>query len=687
MTTREAPSRGLRQDIQALRAIAVALVVVFHFWPSSLTGGYVGVDVFFVISGFLITSHLLQRPPTSVRDLAAFWGRRIRRLLPAAFTVLLTTLAATWWLAPASMWAATAKQAVASALYVQNWVLAEESVDYLAADNVATPVQHYWSLSIEEQFYLGWPVLVLVAALVARRSGRSVRACAGVAVTVVLGVSLVWSVLGRDDAASYFVTWTRIWELGVGGLVAVVLPLLGGLGRTVRIVAVWSGLAMMAVAAVTYDGATAFPGFAALLPVLGAALVIAAAVPRGPLSPLRVMGLRPVQALGDVSYAVYLWHWPVVVLLPFALESEPTTWQLVVALAVVLLLSQLTKVLVEDPLRGQRPLGLPLRRSFVFALVGALLVTGGAVALRDQAQEAVRPPGSADRDDPCFGARAVTNECDLDGQELATSTVFASEDNKAVRDRNCMSSTTGLLADPACHYGSDDPGALKVAMVGNSHGAHWLPVFRAIARQRGWSLTTYFAFECHTSDRPVAFPEKVQTDNCETFNQRAISEVADQDFDLVVLANRTLIPLVGLDGDDQEDENQRETEASYRRIITTWRDAGSRVLVMRDNPRRHEKETVPQCIDLHPDDLAACDRPLAEADVWDPEGDVATEMARTDDGVGVFDLRPWLCPDDICRAVVGGVITLWDTHHLTATFVRSLRPQVATAVDELLGPG
>ncbi|QCW51357.2 acyltransferase [Nocardioides dongxiaopingii] len=675
---------GVRLDIQALRALAVALVVVFHFWPSALSGGYVGVDVFFVISGFLITGHLLKHPPATPRDLAEFWGRRIRRLLPAALTVLVATLAATWWLAPSTMWLGTAKQAVASAVYVQNWLLADESVDYLAADNVATPVQHYWSLSIEEQFYLGWPVLVLVAALVARRAGLGLRRCVGVAVLAVLATSLLWSFLQRDDPAGYFVTWTRTWELAAGGLVAVALPRLQGLPSAVRVLGAWLGLALVALAALRYDAATAFPGTAALVPVLGTALVVAVSVGPGRASPLPAIALRPVQELGGISYAVYLWHWPVVVLLPFALGEEPATWQLLLALAAVLVLSYLTKVLVEDPLRGRRPLGVPLRRSFVFAVVGAVLVAGGAVAVRHQALEAQRAPVAGELADPCLGAGAVVNGCDVQGERLVTTGAFAATDMKSVYNGRCTSSLGSLRADPTCHYGSDADDALRVAMVGNSHAAHWLPAFRGLAEDRAWSLTTYFVFECHTADRLVAFPEQVQTDDCETFNERAVDEVADGGFDMVVLANRTLVPLVGLEGEDLAEENRRATEASYRRIITRWLDAGSRVLVMRDNPRRQEEETVPQCVDLHPDDLAACDRPLAEADVADPEGDVAAELATTDPRVGLFDVRPYLCPDDTCRAVVGGVVTLADLHHLTGTFVRTLRAPVADAVDDLL---
>ncbi|MDR2996939.1 MAG: acyltransferase, partial [Microbacterium sp.] len=276
--------RAVRADIQALRALAVGLVVLYHFWPKRLTGGYVGVDVFFVISGFLITSHLISKPPRNLLDLGNFWGRRVRRLLPASFLVLLVTLGASLIWAPATMWSNIAKQVAASAMYVENWFLAAESVDYLAADNAATPVQHFWSLSVEEQFYIVWPLLIALALLMAARAGwkgkrRVMTLAVGTVVVLSLGVSIVLT--ATDPAAAYFVSWTRFWELGVGGVIAGVFPLIQRwLDRApvARPVLALAGLIAVVISAVAYVPATPFPGVAAMLPVLGTAAVIAAAV-------------------------------------------------------------------------------------------------------------------------------------------------------------------------------------------------------------------------------------------------------------------------------------------------------------------------------------------------------------------------------------------------------------------------
>jgi peptidoglycan/LPS O-acetylase OafA/YrhL len=686
-TARADASSAVRADIQALRALAVGLVVVFHFWPQRVTGGFVGVDVFFVISGFLITSHLISKPPRRARDLAEFWGRRIRRLLPASFLVLAVTLAATAVIAPVTMWENVAKQSAAAALYVENWFLASEAVDYLAADNAATPVQHFWSLSIEEQFYLVWPVVLLLAVWLAAKSGRRQRVMIGGAVALIVLASFAVSLIitEGDPAAAYFVSWTRAWELGVGALAACVFPWaqerLEGRDH-VRTALAYFGLAMIVWSALAYSGATPFPGSLAAVPVVGTAIVILAAVTTSRWSPLRPMAVRPVQLVGDLSYSIYLWHWPFVILLPLALGHSMTWYEKVLAIGVVIGLSWLTKVWVEDRFRGRRPLGVPARRSFVFAAAGMVALCAAAFAMVFSAQSIVqRADDEVEQKlvaaSTCVGAEALVDEsCDPHGESLITPPVFAAQDKPDPYADECWI-LRDLSEQKTCHYGSDAPDAVQVALIGNSHGGHWLPALQAIAERENWSITTYLISECYTVDRPIDLGTPARTENCLAWNKRVIDDVSQGVYDLAVISNRTARSLEGL----TFPQTLAEVQADYADVLQRWADADVPVLVLRDTPYAVDLKNVPDCVAANLDDLAACDGGRGREQV-DPLA--AAAAALDDPRVGMLDLTDRICRDDVCYSVVGGVIVYFDAGHLSATFSRGLAEPIATAANDLL---
>ena len=350
----ERTGRKLRPEIQALRALAVLLVVVHHLWPAAVPGGYVGVDVFFAISGFVITLLLLEELDATRRiSIAAFWARRARRILPAALTTLVFCVVATILLVPVTAWSQSFAEARASAAYVENWHLSATAAGYFTASDEPTHVRHFWSLSVEEQFYLAWPIVLMLLAGAAR--GRSAvvrrRLLAG-GLLALAAASLTYSVAvtAADPVGAYYLTPARAWEFAAGGLLALLPATLAGPARLAALS--WAGLAAIVASAFLYTPATPFPGVAALLPVLGACAVMGAGDPARRWAPAPVLRARPAQYLGGISYAVYLWHWPLLVLAPFVIDRAVDDRAAVVILILTLLVASASKVLIEDPMRS-----------------------------------------------------------------------------------------------------------------------------------------------------------------------------------------------------------------------------------------------------------------------------------------------------------------------------------------------
>jgi peptidoglycan/LPS O-acetylase OafA/YrhL len=685
-----APRGGVRADIQGLRALAVSTVFVYHLWPQGFTGGFVGVDVFFVISGFLITSHLLAHPPRTARDLVTFWSRRIRRLLPAALFVLTATLIATRLLAPPTYWADTAAQVRASALYVVNWRLAHDSVDYLASTNAPTPVQHFWSLSVEEQFYLGWPILILLLCLVAQLARRRSVMPVSVGLAVVTGLSFAYSVheTAVNPAEAYFVTPTRIWELGVGGLLAAAVSA-RAFGRTrdtealplprwARVVLAWIGLAAILWASMRYTGSTSFPGWRAAVPVLGAAAVIGAQAPSGLLSPLTFLAPRPVGWLGDVSYSVYLWHAPLIVLVPFVTGNHRDALDDIAIIGAVLVLSGLTKPLIEDPFR--RPgWGVPLYKPYLLAAAGMVVVVSAAQLQTAEVHYRIVQASTATKraiatHAPCFGAAALAapaGACPIDNAgPLTPSPIAASSDKSDAYEKH--GSGDCFAAQPAyalrtCHFG-DTSSSIKVALVGNSHAGQWLPALEAVAKEEHWQITTYLASRCAFAQTAQDFDTNAETRACLKWVRAAESKLEQGNFNLIVMTNRISVGAVGY----TYARSASAYERGYAAVLQALDAAGKRVVVIHDTPA--PGIAIPDCLAEHTSNHSACDTPRARALRIDPALDaVSTRHAAH---VTAIDLSDHICEKAICQAAVGGVPVYFDQTHLTATYSTTLGPSL-----------
>ncbi|MFL4472377.1 acyltransferase family protein [Paeniglutamicibacter sp. MACA_103] len=670
-------SKAFRGDIQGLRAIAVSLVVVYHLWPERLTGGFIGVDVFFVISGFLITSHLMKRPPKSWSDLLTFWMRRVKRLLPASFLVLGVTLAAIPLFAPVTVWKDWASQIVASTFYVQNWRLASTSVDYLAADNAVSAVQHFWSLSVEEQFYLFWPVIIagLVALAVMLRKKPTVVVALGIA--LIVAASLVFSSISTvtEPGIAYFSTFTRAWELAIGALAAV-LPAATTLLRHSRFNAIlaWIGLLAIAYAGVTYSGATPFPGYAAALPVLGTALVIWANASHAH-SPNGLLSHPVARFLGDHSYSIYLWHWPLIVFLPFY-SGDLGLLDKAAIIAATIVLSMLSKRYVEDRFRARLDTGKILTGgrfllvgTVVLGLLGTVVVNAGSSneETGDKlATEIQRVQAQVGVD--CFGAAAMVNSCANTGASpMVPSPAAAKNDKSQAYADDCWSN--GDYSDrPVCTYGD---GETQVALTGNSHAGQWLPALTEIAERRGWTITTYIASICAPSDAPIALDSQAKADGCLDYGKWVKEQTAGGKFDLIITSNRQGLPVQGYDLGN----TGKPAEAGYASYLSDWESAEAPIVVIRDSP--YPGNTV----DNVPDCLATSNNPLQDCSgtpkSWESLDPLATAAQKTNlPFVSTIDMTEYFCNDETCPAVIGSVVPYFDASHLTATFARSLADQL-----------
>ncbi|MEX0426258.1 acyltransferase family protein [Nocardioides sp. DS6] len=668
------PSSPTRTDIQGLRAIAVSAVVLYHFWPRRLTGGYVGVDVFLVISGFLITTHLLRRPIATGRDLLGFWARRIRRLLPSACLVLAVTLVASIAWAPDTMLRRIAEEVLSAALYVENWYLAWASTDYLAAAEAHTPVQHYWSLSVEEQFYLVWPLLFGAIAFVSSRK-RALARWLPLAVTLAVTVcSLAYCVhlTATDPAPAYFVSTARFWELAVGGMLAslVVRGVPWSPPPALRAATAWVGLGMIGWACVVFTPATEFPGWAALLPVLGAAVVIAADADDVSWGPGRLLALRPVQWLGDVSYLIYLWHWPMLVITPFVLGHALAWPEKILLGCLTLLLAAITKRLLEDPVRFSPALLRRLPANFAVLAVCVGLVAAVAVptiassgtSLSDinrQSAQAQKELGI------CYGAGTARHpaQCGDIGQSVLTDPVAAKNDLPFVYRKRCRN-TPPYDTQITCQFGAKDP-KVRIALVGNSHASHWVPALQRILRKNpDAQVTTYLTTVCYTVDLPV-YRVSVAGD-CQRVARWQIKAVAQGHYDMVVMSNRTEADIRGV----PPAQKVAAARNGYRDALRKFQASGAGVVVVRDTP--FMVNSVPDCIAAHNLDWEQCRVPRTRA----VEPDPAAQAAASVQGVQVVNMTNVFCDDSLCNPVVGRTIAYADDGHLTASFSRSLAPEI-----------
>jgi peptidoglycan/LPS O-acetylase OafA/YrhL len=676
--TAKAPGgHAWRPDIQGLRAVAVTLVVLSHAGVSQLAGGYVGVDVFFVISGFLITSLLARElAATGGISIRRFYARRALRLLPASTLVAVVTLGGAWLFLSRIRFEEYAGDALGSLLYAINLRLAATETDYLSESTPPSPFQHFWSLAVEEQFYLLWPLLLLLSWRLTRGRPRLLA----VPLTVLCLASFWLSVSLTDPGPAswaYFGSHTRVWELGAGSLLALCAGRLARLPATASAAMTWTGLAAIALAAAWYDQDTPFPGHHALLPVLGAALVLAGGAGN------RLLAARPLTWLGGLSYGWYLWHWPVLLLGPYALNRPaPATVPLALALSgVALLLAWLTLHLVENPVRFHGALRARPGRGLGVGLV----LSAGATALVLTAAACAPPipsggpapelrPALANAPDPQARLAELLERAGTRlPNNLTPSLEEIKEDRSAIYRDDCHVGydATRVPDLDSCVYG-DPASDTVVVLFGDSHAAQWFPALQRLANENDWKLVSLTKASCK-------IPAVTTVKNgdpyvaCDAWRDDALAAIDALDPALVVASSSEAARAAHPAADAT-----RQWTAGYRDTFHRLNATGAEVAVILDTP--WPATDAVECAASSPLRLDRCETTLPEA-FRDPARRDVTRAAAHETGVTVIDPAPWLCsPSGTCPVIVADTAVYRDSNHLSETYAERIAPTLNDAL-------
>lgn len=686
MSSPPAGPRSFLPEIQALRALAVLVVVAYHFEPRVVPGGFVGVDVFFVISGFVISGHLLREARRTGRiSLPSFWAGRVRRILPAALVTVAAVVSATLVFAPVAQWGTIGTQALASVFSVQNWVLAADSVDYLAADNPPTALQHFWSLGVEEQFYLLWPLLFLVALALARTTrgqGRRVSRTRDVVPLllvffgVVSAASLAYGIelTASGDASAYFVTPARMWELGVGGVLAVVmapraraLPWRAAPALTsamVRSLLALVGLTAICFSVFGYDAETAFPGYAALLPVLGTAAIILAGRTSGPLSLNRLSDHPAIQAVGNLSYSLYLWHWPILTFFVLITAKEPRPVESIGLLGLSLAAACASYRFVETPARTWRPLAENNIRALLVGAAAVLLATVlSLVPSVEQQQVMAAQDGEVQelRSSPPEGFGAGS---------IAEGAAFASRNHQIIPvpvtagkdfpDLGSCVASPGAHTSGSCEFGAGTEADFTIALVGDSHATQWWEALEPLARQHNWRIVTYLKNSCaFTGDHRTA--QKEGAIDCVDANGERLKELSErQDIDAVLTAGWIGAEFAG------------GAAAAEKGAADYWgqlEDSGKEVIAIRDTPTPSQDVMARDCVAENRDRLRQCGRDRDDALAGD---DWFSAARQREPRVELLDFTDQFCTKKLCPAVVGNVLVYRDQNHISDTYMATI---------------
>jgi peptidoglycan/LPS O-acetylase OafA/YrhL len=604
-------------QIQALRALAAVLVVIYHAKVTS--GGYIGVDIFYVISGFLITGLLLRElDGTGSLALKAFYLRRVKRLLPASFFVLFVTAIIAWIVYPSTLRHGLGKDIAAAGAYISNYLFALWQMDYQNLNSTPPVVIHYWSLAVEEQFYLFWPFIILAL----YRYGARRAVFFGVVAITAASFLLSLFLTPREPIWSFYSLPTRAWELGVGALL-LFIP------KRIRFSSNygWAALGLILFGTLTFTDKTPFPGTAALVPVIGTAFAIAS-LNNWPSAMNRFGNLKIVQWLGEISYPLYLWHWPVLVIPSVAWGRSLVAHELLICVLLTALLADLTHRFIEDPIRYSKPHPQLVIKSGA-AATAASLIMGAAIYL------------------------SFNDEIKLDnGRSYSVSELIK---RPVIYDDNCHVNN-GQTVSPECSYG--DRGAKrKIVLFGDSHAAQWFPALERLANENNFELISLTKSAC-----PGPAVEKVDSGeyknaDCFAWRDNSLERIAKLKPYAVIFSGFQHFQVP-----DGYSSRREWWQAGQKRTLNSLRGNATHIVYITDTP--HPQQDIPAC--LAGGVISDCD---------DSERSEAISIP----GLKAVNPTPWLCSDK-CSSVINEQVAYRDGSHISIAMSESLAQPLGVAL-------
>lgn len=697
-TLKEPESIGkprFRQDIEGLRGVAILLVLLFHASIPGFNGGFFGVDMFYVISGYLITGLLIrERAETGTISLRTFYARRIRRLLPMATLVLFSTLVASYFLAPRLLMPSIAFDIAAASLFLSNMNFAHHATDYFAS-SAPSPALHFWSLSVEEQYYMLWPVL----ALLFTRTAKSISLRIFFSL-LLLGSFSFWFalwLLNKNQSWAFFSLPSRAWELALGGLIASSSVWLDKIPNRVLLFMQWIASATIIYALITLRQSDPFPVWPALIPTLATAMFLIAGKRSTSIArsfkdlPKRFLETPLMRYLGKISYSLYLWHWPLFIIASYHYRDGIPFSTRVLLIYIALGLSILSFHFVEDPLRHGYLLGKNPIKNIATGIVAVFVVATASLALSAYLNSVAQ---SSIKHSPTLAnvqlqspkkriakiVRPTTQDFPLPAG-LTPSLLTAENDRALTYADRCHTQQNLLPSMKACLYG-DLLSTKTIVLFGDSHALQWFPALDKVAITNHWRLLSLTMSACTPSDIPAwdRVAGKVMQ-NCALWRQESIAKIiATKPYLILVAGTRGFVTLKPKGKVAVGAEATSLWEAGIHRTLTQLKTASSHVIMIMDTPLSIYDPKI--CLSENPKSTLACATPVDKAisSSWQIEEGKVAKVNQ----IGLIDPSLWVCPSAPCPVVIGDVLVYLDAGHLTATYSSTLATVLGESIKTFL---